>query len=162
MTDKQSGNGQLYYDAENKRFDHMGDREVIPRKLVYAMFGLAGVTLLLTTGAVLSGREPSGVPKAEPAVATHVVTLSGEGDYARVVDADGTVLLDADNGAFVAVVRNGLDTARYRHRVDGNPPVEITEWESGRMTLHDPATGWKVELSSFGRGNLTHFRKLFQ
>lgn len=158
---KRSSSGQIYYDAEQKRFDIKQDREVIPKRLVYAMFGLAGLTLVLTTGAVLSGRTPTGVPPVEPAVATHVVTISGNGDYARVVDAEGKVLLDAENGAFVAVVRNGLDTARFRHRVEGNPPVEIIEWESGRMTLHDPATGWKVELSSFGRGNLTHFRRLF-
>lgn len=162
MSEKPTGRGQLYYDAEHKRFDRQDDREVIPRKLIYAMYGLAGMTLLVTAGAVLTGRTPSGVAPVEPAVATHVVTISGDGDAARVEDADGTVLLDAENGAFVAVVRNGLDTVRYRHRVDGNPPVEITEWESGRMTLHDPATGWKMELSSFGRGNLNHFRRLFQ
>ena len=43
-----------------------------------------------------------------------------------------------------------------------NPAVIITEWESGRWTLDDPATGWRIELSSFGQGNLGHFRKLFQ
>lgn len=160
MTDTR-GNGTLFFDAERGQFEGAETREVIPRRLVYAMFGLAGLALVTTAGAVLSGREPTGVAPVEPAVATHVVTLAGEGDAIRVTTPDGRVLADADNGAFVAVVRQGLDHARHKHRVTGNPPVEITEWQSGRMTLHDPATGWEMELSSFGRGNLTHFRRLF-
>ena len=161
MTDTRSS-GQLYFDAEHGRFDQQSDREVIPRRLVFAMFGIAGLVLVTTTASVLLGRSPSGVAPPEPAVAQHVITISGDGDRAHVVDDTGRVLLDAENGAFVAVVRHGLDTARRKHRITGNPPVEITEWESGRMTLLDPATGWTMELSSFGRGNLTHFRRLFR
>ena len=154
---------QPFYDAERGRLSNAGDREVIPRRLVYAMFGLAFISLVLVSVSVLLGRPHSGVPAAEPAVAVHAVTLAGEGKGAHVVEeTSGTVLLDTENGAFVTVVREGLQTARRRHRIAGNPPVTITEWESGRWTLNDPATGWSMELSSFGQGNLSHFRKIFQ
>ena len=150
----------LYYDAEAISM-RARDREMIPRRLVYAMFSLAAASLILTTGAVLSGRPLSGVPPVEPAVATHEVILEGEDNAAIVTTTEGTVLLDTEQGAFITVIRNGLETARRRHRITDNPPVTITEYESGRMALLDPATGWQVELSSFGQGNLRHFRRLF-
>lgn len=160
MSDTRS---QPFYDAERGQLSNAGDREVIPRRLVYAMFGLAFVSLVLVSISVMLDRPHSGVPAAEPALAVHTVTLAGEGEAAHVTDeATGTVLLDTENGAFVTVVREGLETARRKHRIAGNPAVKITEWESGRWTLDDPATGWRIELSSFGQGNLGHFRKLFQ
>ena len=150
----------LYYDAEARAMAAR-DKEMIPRRLVYAMFGLALASLVLTAGAVLSGRPPSGVPAEEPVVAAHDVVISGEGNASRVVTTEGDVLLDAEHGAFVTVIRNGLETARKKHRITENPPVTITQFESGRMALFDPATGWQVELASFGQGNLAHFKRLF-
>ena len=150
----------LYFDAEAKQMEKR-DREMIPTRLVYAMFGLAFGALALTTGAVLSGRPLSGVPPVEPAVASHEVILSGTDNAAHVVTTDGVVLLDTDNGAFVTVIRSGLFAQRRKHRITDNTAVTITEYESGRMALFDPATGWQVELSSFGQGNLGHFRRIF-
>ncbi len=152
----------LYYDAEEAQDLKLRDREMIPGRLVAAMFGLALAALLLVAFAVLTDRPLVGVAAPEPALAVHEVTISGDGNASRVVDAEGTVLLDAQNGAFVTVVRQGLERARVKHRIATNPPVIITEWESGRMTLEDPATGWRMELSSFGQGNTRHFRRLFQ
>ena len=153
-------NTGLYFDAEAREMIKR-DKEMIPTRLVYAMFGLALAALVLTSAAVISGRPLSGVPPQEPEVATHHVILAGEGNAALVTTDTGQVLLDSEHGAFVTVIRSGLETARRKHRVTGNPPVTITEFESGRMALLDPATGWRVELSSFGQGNLAHFRRLF-
>lgn len=151
----------FYYDAERREMERR-DKEMIPTRLVVAMFGLALASLGLVSFAVLTDRPLVGVPAAEPAVAVHEVVLAGEGNASRVTTSDGRVLMDAENGAFVTVVRQGLERERITHRVKGNPPVKITEWESGRMSLHDPATGWEMELSSFGAGNTRHFRRLFQ
>ncbi|MEM9031265.1 MAG: photosynthetic complex assembly protein PuhC [Pseudomonadota bacterium] len=153
-------NSGLYFDAEARTMKAR-DREMIPRRLVHAMFSLAVLSLVLTTLAVVSGRPLSGVPPVEPEVAAHDVVIDGEGNAAIVTTTEGEVLLDTEHGAFITVIRNGLETARRKHRVLGNPPVTITEYESGRMALFDPATGWQVELSSFGQGNLRHFRRLF-
>ena len=151
----------LYLNAERETLKTR-DREMIPARLVWARFGLAALTLTLVSFAVATDRPLVGVPPNEPAIAVHVVTIGGEGNAATVVRTDGEVLLDAENGAFVTVVRQGLERARRMHRVAGNPPVTITEWESGRFTLYDPATGWDMQLSSFGQGNLHHFKRLFQ
>ena len=55
---------------------------------------------------------------------------------------------------------DGLERARHRRPRLGNPPVTITQYENGRVTLTDPATGWQVELSSFGPGNVGTFRQM--
>ena len=151
----------LYFDAERREMERR-DREMIPTRLVYAMFAVALGAVALVSFAVLTGRPHVGVAAAEPALATHAVVLAGTGNGARVTTPAGAVLLETDQGAFITVVRQGLERARIVHGVPGNPPVEITEWESGRMTLADPATGWTMELSSFGQGNTRHFRRIFQ
>ena len=152
----------LYFDAEEVREARRRDRETIPKRLVMAMFSLAVVALFLVTYAVLTDRPHVGVADEEPAIATHEVIIAGEGNGAYVTLTDGTVLMDSTEGAFIAAVRTGLNRARLMGRVAGNPPVTITEWESGRMTLSDPSSGWSMELSSFGAGNTRHFRQLFQ
>lgn len=159
MAHGRTDNG-LYFDAEAREMMKR-DKEMIPKRLVYAMFGLAAASLVLTAGAVISGRPLSGVPPREPALAVHEVVIGGEGNGATVTTTEGDLLLDTEEGAFIAVIRSGLETARRKYRVDGNAPVVITEYESGRMALSDPVTGWQVELSSFGQGNLAHFRRLF-
>ena len=151
----------LYYDAERAEMQKR-DKEMIPKRLVYAVFALALSSLAITTYAVVTDRPLVGVAPAEPMVAQHQVILEGEGNAARVTTPNGAVLMDSEHGAFVTVIRSGLNRARLVARVDGNPAVTVTQFESGRMTLTDPATGWQVELSSFGLGNKAHFERLFQ
>ncbi|MEM0948300.1 MAG: photosynthetic complex assembly protein PuhC [Pseudomonadota bacterium] len=152
---------ELFLDAERKSM-RVRDQEMIPARLVWGMFGLAALALGLVTFSVATDRPLVGVAPEEPALAVHVVTIGGEGNAATVVRTDGEVLLNTDHGAFVTVVRQGLERARRMHRIAGNPPVTITEWESGRVTLYDPATGWDMQLSSFGAGNTRHFTRLFK
>lgn len=144
----------LWYDAEKPR--KTPEREVIPRRLVYAMFGLALITLMLVTAAVVTDRPTVGQPKDAAVVRAHSVTISGEGNHAYVVDATGTVLLDGPGG-FITVVRDGLDRARLVGGVKGNEAVTITQYENGRINLFDPSTGWQVELTSFGPDNAGTF-----
>lgn len=151
----------LYYDAERREMQAR-DREMIPTRLVIAMFSMALISLVLVSLAVITNRPLVGVAAPEPAVARHEVILSGEGNASHVVTSEGVVLMDAENGAFVTVVRQGLERARLVHGLAGNPPVIITEWESGRWSLDDPATGWSMALSSFGAGNTRHFVRLFK
>lgn len=153
--------GGLIYDAEKAAMQKR-DREMIPRVLVYAMFGLALSSLALVSFAVLTDRPLVGVAEPEPLIARHEVILEGEGNASKVTSTDGWVLMDTQHGAFVTVIRSGLTRERLVHRVTGNPPVVIEQYQSGRMTLTDPATGWQVELSSFGAGNRAHFERLFQ
>lgn len=157
MSDQRTNPG-LWYDAE-KRPQPRRDREFIPTRIVMAMFGLAGITLVLVTLATLSGRPLEGQPKEAPVHRAQTMTIEGRGNHVTIVEDTGRVLLDG-NGGFISVVVDGLERARLVAGVQGNPPVTITQYENGRVALADPASGWQVELSSFGPGNLGTFLKM--
>jgi putative photosynthetic complex assembly protein len=157
MTDQRTNPG-LWYDAE-KRPQKKRDREFIPTRLVAAMFSLAGIALVLVSLSVYTGRAHTGQPKEAAVWKTQTMTIEGNGNHVKVVEDSGRVLLDG-NGGFISVVLDGLERARDVARVEGNPPVTITQYENGRVSLSDPATGWQVELSSFGPGNVGTFRQM--
>ena len=143
----------LYFDAEaavmRKR-----DKEVIPRRLVIAMFSLALATLLLTTFAVLTDRPLVGQPEAAPIVSQRNLLIEADGKAVMVTDVrTGEMVLDAENGGFVSVVNDGLERARFVAGVRENAPVFLTLYENSRLSLSDPASGWSMEISSFGPGN---------
>lgn len=151
-------NPGLWYDAE-ARPTPQRDREFIPRRLVIAMFSLALVSLVLVTYAVVTGKPTVGQPKDAGIVRAQTLTISGNGNEVRIVEDTGAVLLDG-NGGFISVVLDGLERARLVAGVEGNPPVTITQYENGRVSLTDPASGWQVELASFGPGNVGTFLKM--
>ncbi len=143
----------LYFDAEARAMERR-DRELIPRRLVIAMFSMALAALLLASFAVLTDRPMVGTPAEAPVLSERSVTLEGAGNAMLVTDAStGEVILDLSNGGFISVVNDGLERARHVARVEGNPPVTLTLFETGRLSLADAATGWSTELSSFGPGN---------
>ncbi|WP_422071708.1 photosynthetic complex assembly protein PuhC [Tranquillimonas rosea] len=151
----------LYFDAERRELQAR-DREMIPTRLVLAMAGLALASLALVSFAVLTERPAVGAPHAAAQVAERQMILSGNGVAARAATPDGRVLMDAENGGFIAVVTSGLDRARVKARVEDNPPVTLTRFANGRLRLSDPATGWSTELTSFGAGNALAWTALFE
>lgn len=137
------------------------DREMIPMALIRAMFGLALASVAIVAFAVWTGREPVGQPKPAEVVARMDLVLIGGGAKAvTVARPDGTVLADLDHGGFITVIQNGLQTARRRHGIDPALPVELVDYANGRLAIHDPVTGWSVELHAFGGDNEAAFRRL--
>ncbi len=152
-------NSGFIYDAEAHAM-HKRDRELIPTRLVVAMFSLAVLTVILVAIAVLTDRPLVGTPPPSEVMKTHTLTLTGDGNAMHVVDGNGKVIFDGHNGGFISVVNDGLEFARYRAGVEGNAPVTVTEYADGRIELHDPASGWTTQVSSFGAGNLNVWRAL--
>lgn len=143
----------LYFDAEARAMERR-DKELIPKRLVIGMFSMAIASLLLTAFAVLTDRPRVGAPVEAPVLSERNVVLEGKGGAMLVTDATtGKTVLDLSNGGFISVVNDGLERARLVARVEGNPPVTLTLFETGRLSLADPASGWSTELSSFGPGN---------
>ena len=144
----------LYYSAEGPR-EPAYRREVINRRMVYAMFSLALLTLAYVSYAVFTDQPLTGTPEAAPVVFERSLVLTGDGNAVTVFDTDqNRMLLNTSNGGFVSVVIDGLERARFLASVEGNPAVTITQYENGRLQLSDPASGWSAELASFGPGDL--------
>ncbi len=149
----------MYVDAEAQKL-RTRDKELVPTRLVIAMFSLAILTTVLVAISVLTDRPLVGTPPAADVIRTHELTLSGEGRAMHVVNAEGRVIFDGTNGGFISVVNDGLEYARHRAGITENTAVTLTEYADGRIGLYDPATGWKTELASFGTGNLNVWRAL--
>ncbi|MCU0829796.1 MAG: putative photosynthetic complex assembly protein PuhC [Tabrizicola sp.] len=137
------------------------DKEMVPRTLLWAMFGLAMASLAITTFAVVTGREPVAQPAPAEVVRDRWIVLEGHDAQAVTVrNTDGSVMLDLPHGGFVTVIQNGLATERRKHKVDPLKPVRIVEYANGRLAVEDPETGWSIELYAFGQDNKAAFERL--
>ena len=137
------------------------DKEMVPRVLLRAMFGLAMASLAITTFAVVTGREPVAQPQVADVLRERWIVLQGHDAQAVTVrNTDGSVLLDLPHGGFVTVVQSGLVTERRKHKVDPLLPVRIVEYANGRLVAEDPETGWSIELYAFGQDNKAAFERL--
>lgn len=137
------------------------EREMIPRVLLWAMFGLAMITLAIVTLSVVTNRDHVGVPAPSAVVAERWLVLEGKSAQAVVVrDIDGTVLMDLDHGGFITVIQSAMHRARVVAKTEGNPPMRVVRYENGRLAAIDPATGWSAELYAFGNENKAAFERL--
>ncbi|MFN3937821.1 MAG: photosynthetic complex assembly protein PuhC [Gemmobacter sp.] len=140
---------------------HPADREMIPRALLRAMLALALASLAIVTFAVATDRPTVGQPKPAAIVQERTIALIGGGAQAvTVLDDTGAVLADMEHGGFVTVIQNGLARERLKHGVAANLPVRLVEYANGRLTVHDPETGWSAELHAFGADNKAAFERL--
>jgi putative photosynthetic complex assembly protein len=137
------------------------DKEMVPRTLLWAMFGLAMASLAITTFAVVTGREPVAQPQMAEVVRDRWIILEGHDAQAVTVrNPDGSVLLDLTHGGFITVIQSGLVTERRKHNVDPLLPTRIVEYANGRLAIEDPETGWSIELYAFGADNKAAFERL--
>ncbi|SLN32269.1 photosynthetic complex assembly protein PuhC [Roseisalinus antarcticus] len=139
------------------------DREMVPRALVFAMFGLMCCALALVTFEQLSGRPNVGVLIEAPIVTARTVTLDGDrtGNFA-VLAEDGSVLARSgdEKAGFIGVIGKIMDRRRVVHEVSGNPPIQIVRRENGHVALLDPSTDFVVELIGYGADNVAAFENL--
>ncbi|WP_103333127.1 photosynthetic complex assembly protein PuhC [Pseudotabrizicola formosa] len=137
------------------------EREMIPRVLLWAMFGLAMITLTVVSLSVLTNHPHVGVPPASTVVQERWLVLEGQSAQAVVVrDADGTLLLDLPHGGFITVIQSAMARARLVAKIEGNPPMRVVRYDNGRLVAEDPTTGWSAELYAFGGDNKAAFERL--
>ena len=119
------------------------DREMVPRVLVLAMFGLMLATLAMVAFARLTDQPLRGVPAVSEVVRERPITLLGS-------RSDGVAVLDAA----------GAQIAHSDEKRAGNPPLSLRRLANGHTLIHDPATDWSIELIGYGRDNVAAFAKL--
>ena len=145
----------------NPNFKRPDQNDMIPVALVRAMFALAMLSLALVTYASLTGREKAAIPPPAPVTQSWTIRLVGNDAQAvTVLDAQGNLIADMDHGGFVTVIQNGLMTMRRRHGIDPTLPLNIVQFENGRLAAIDPLTDYRVELTQFGRYNQAAFERL--
>lgn len=141
-----------------------GDR--IPPILLRAILAMVLLSLLMVSYARLTGMPPAATPPDEVGmVQERLIQIIGTVDGGATVFAeDGSVIVDLGpmEAGFISGVHRALSRERMLHKIEGNPPVRIVRFADGRLGLRDPATGWRVELISFGDTNREAFAALME
>jgi putative photosynthetic complex assembly protein len=135
----------------------------------WALIG-AGVMIVLVFAAALAGRhaEFGALRVSEsPVVESRLIRIANAADFsATVTDAkDGSLIQVARAGAeegFVWGAVNGLSYGRKQAGAALDAPYELARRADGKLTLTDTATGQKVLLNSFGKGNTAAFAKFLE
>ncbi|MEY4862199.1 MAG: putative photosynthetic complex assembly protein PuhC [Pseudomonadota bacterium] len=68
-------------------------------------------------------------------------------------------VIEGEQG-FVRGSLRALTRERKARELGSEQPFELIAQADGRLTLHDPATGKRVELESFGPSNAANFSRL--
>jgi len=145
--------------------------EVIVPKTVLVMAGALILAVLLLVLAVRTGVvDPA--PSAGDLRAERGIAPTAERDLRFADGPKGEVIItDAGTGATVAVlgqldsgfvrgVMRSLARERRANGVGAETAFRLTLWQNGELTLTDPATGRKVELTGFGSTNRTAFARM--
>jgi putative photosynthetic complex assembly protein len=139
------------------------DREMVPKILVQAMFGLMIASLGLVAYARVTDQPLTGVAPLAEVVRDMPITLEGtRSDGVAVLDAKGQqIAFSADEkSGFIDVIWVSVTRERKIHRVVGNPPLNLVRRADGHTAILDPATGWSIELIGYGADNIAAFARL--
>ena len=139
------------------------DREMVPRFLVQAMFGLMLLSLALV-GYAQWAEVPNGGQLIEaPVVESRDIVLTGNRDGVYDVTTPEGVQIAAssdDLAGFIGVMGRVIDRERLNRQIVGNPPIAVVRRENGNIAILDDATGLRVELIGYGKDNIAAFAKL--
>lgn len=139
------------------------DKEMVPRILVQAMFGLMLASLALVSFAVITERPLTGTPTMLPIEAEVLVTLKAiDNGNVAVVDASGETIALSNEGknGFIGVIHRVMVRERMLNQALLSAPVRVVRRENGIVAVMDTVTGWSIELVGYGQDNVAAFAKL--
>lgn len=150
-------------DTHTGNTDKPYDKEKIPRAMVRAMFVLVLLCLALVSYARLTDRPLVATPPPGQITISRDIVLSGDmAGAATVTTPDGALIADLgpEQGGFISGVYRVLVHERSKHDVALDAPVTLLQRDTGRLEIHDPATGWRADLMGFGADNARAFARL--
>lgn len=139
------------------------DRELIPRMMARAMLALVVAVLVLVALARATDQPLVATAPTGDIVASRSLLLSGDMSGAVTVrKADGALIADLgpDRGGFISGVWRVIERERTKNRVTLEGPVTLRRHDTGRLSIHDPSTGWSADLMGFGEDNARAFARL--
>jgi len=139
------------------------DKEMVPRFLVQAMFGLMAASLALVAYAQWFDVPDKGVLIEAPVVQSLEIVMQGDrsGIY-EVTTLDGTLLASSsdEKAGFIGVIGRVIDRERLVHDLSGNAPITVVRRENGNIAVVDDSTDLSVELIGYGKDNVAAFARL--
>ena len=144
-----------------------GEKEILPMWLRTTIV----VALLLTlyygfTHRLVDGAGHSGVAVSEHGNEVASIDLffvdRGQGviSVLNAADNEQIKLISAGEDGFMRSVMRGFARERKANNMGPEVPFTLTVWEDGLVSLIDPQTERRVELSAFGKDNVEAFTQL--
>jgi putative photosynthetic complex assembly protein len=146
------------------------DEITVHKVPLFLMGGIVVISVALTAGVTLGVFERQSVP-AEARAAAGVKPVA-ERSLQFFDEDDGTVRVEDGATAEVLArfgqgeggfIRASVRSLVHQRRIRGEGsevPFQLTQWDTGGMTLNDPVSGRSVEVSSFGPDNRAVFANL--
>ena len=139
------------------------DKEMVPRFLVQAMFGLMAATLSIVAYAQWFDVPNRGVLIEAPITQSLEIVMVGDrsGIY-EVMTTDGQLIASSsdEKAGFIGVMGRVIDRERFVHDLTGNAPITVVRRENGNIAIIDDTTDLSVELIGYGVDNGAAFAKL--
>lgn len=135
----------------------------IPRAILLAAGALAVGVILLAGFARSTEVGVSRVAYSVPAVRRAVRFDDRTDGSIAVSDAgssDVIAVLQPGTNGFVRIMMRSLAKERQDMGIGAEPAFELTRWDDGRLSILDPVTGQRRDLSGFGKTNVDDFAKL--
>ena len=148
-------------DATISKRQESGD--LIPRAMIRAMFALVVAVLVLVTAAKITDRPLIATVPEGAVTFERSVLISGDlSGSATIRNLDGSLVadLDPEAGGFISGVWRVVLRERTKRRVALDGPVTLLRYDTGRISIHDPSTGWSADLMGFGADNARAFARL--
>lgn len=140
------------------------DREKVPMMMLRAIAVMLVLVVVLVAYARLTGVPPMAIPSQDGVVQDRSVHLVvARSGAVKVLAEDGNTViadLDANEAGFVSGVARSLAMKRKRANVANDTPVHILRFDDGRIGIKDDASGWRAQLTGFGKDNAAAFARL--
>ncbi|HEV8035040.1 photosynthetic complex assembly protein PuhC [Yoonia sp.] len=139
------------------------DRDMVPRFLVQAMFGLMAAALALVAYAQWFDVPNRGVLIEAPVVQSLEIVMEGNrsGVY-EVRTPEGELLASSSDhkGGFLGVIGRVVERSRYVNNASQTAPITVVRRENGNIAIIDDTTDLRVELIGYGKDNVAAFARL--
>ena len=123
------------------------DKEMVPRFLVQAMFGLMAATLSIVAYAQWFDVPNRGVLIEAPITQSLEIVMVGDrsGTY-EVMTTDGQLIASSsdEKAGFIGVMGRVIDRERFVHDLTGNAPITVVRRENGNIAIIDDTTDLSV------------------
>jgi putative photosynthetic complex assembly protein len=150
---------------EDKMTERTTNYRPFPRGPLFGAGALVVLTLILAAMSRLTGVGTTTVDEGN-AVVSRDLRFEDRNDGAVAVlaakDDKVVEILPPGTNGFVRGVLRGLARERKLEGIGIEPPFRLTEWDDGRLSLEDRATGRRVELVSFGQTQFDVFAQMLK
>ena len=140
--------------------------DLVPKRFLYAVFGMAVLSLFLVFSASLFSVDKIGEIENIEILETANLRLEKLSDGSvSLENLENEELFNSNDGksGFLSVIMTGLEYNRKKAGVDllDSYQIKIIRFTSGRISLEDSDASWRLNVTSFGSKNSKLFLSIF-